>query len=256
LRVLEVAAADPGGRHVVLVPGLGALGYLLPTVRELGRRGIGCSLLDLPGFGAHDGCGATPTVEGVGRAVAHWCAGLPDGEQLILVGHSTGAQAALHAALALQDVRPPSALVLLGPTVAATQRSLARLIATAPLAYRRDSLRELSVLVDWRRAGRELVTLLRSAIADRPEREVRELRVPLVLAAGRQDAFVPADWLIALARAYGQGRDVPPAAVVRLPGSHNNPSTHPEEVADLIDSAAATLAAQAGRRRDPVPIGT
>ena len=48
----------------------------------------------------------------------------PAGERVVLLGHSTGAQAALQAALLVQDRRRLDAVVLAGPTVAPTQRRL------------------------------------------------------------------------------------------------------------------------------------
>lgn len=228
-----MSAADALAPPVVLVPGLGALRYLVPLVRELVGRGSRVTLLDLPGFGRRDAEGCRPSVEAVAEAVARWCATLDD-ESPILVGHSTGAQAALHAAVQLQGTRPPVALVLAGPTVAPNQRSLPRLLATAPMAYRRDSPAELSVLGDYRRGGRDVLRLLRSAIADRPERTVRELTVPLIVTAGRQDAFAPPGWLVTLTHAAPTRS----ARVVRLPGSHNNPFTHPAALATVVESAA------------------
>lgn len=239
---------DPAGEHhLVIVPGLGALGYLVPLVRELGWRGIRGTLLDLPGFGRGDGpgglgggCGSNPTVPDVAAAVAAWCAGLPGSERpVVLFGHSTGAQAALLAAIQLQERgRPPAALVLAGPTVAPNQRSLARLLATAPMAYRRDPPAELGALGDIRRGGRDVLTLLRSAIADRPERTVRDLTVPLLVTAGLHDAFAPTRWLVALTHAAASRS----TRVVRLPGSHNNPFTHPSAMAALVESVMTEAA--------------
>lgn len=227
--------------HVVIVPGLGALGYLVPYMRELARRGIQATLLDLPGFGHWDGPGCPPTITDVATATVRWCSGLPAGERPVLFGHSTGAQAALLAAVRLQDERPPAAVALAGPTVAPNQRSLPRLIARAPLAYRRESPAELSVLGDYRRAGRDVLVLLRSAIDDRPERTIRELRLPLLVTAGRHDAFAPPGWLVALAHAAASRS----SRVLRLPGSHNNPFTHPAALATIVEA----LAMEAARMR-------
>jgi pimeloyl-ACP methyl ester carboxylesterase len=228
--------------HVVIVPGLGALAYLMPLVRELGQRGIRTTLLDLPGFGRGDGPGSAPTIMDVADAVVRWCSGLAMDENLILFGHSTGSQAALLAAVRMQGGRPPAALVLAGPTVAPNQRSLPRLMATAPMAYRRDSPAELRALGDYRRSGRDVLILIRSAIADRPERTVRELTIPLLVTAGRSDAFAPPGWLVTLTHAAASRI----ARVVRLPGSHNNPYTHPAAMATVVEALA--VEAEAPRR--------
>lgn len=229
-----VAGPRDAGVHVVLLPGLGALGYVLPTVRALAARGARCSLLDLPGFGSGRPRPAPATVVGVAEAAAAWIAALGTGRRLILAGHSTGAQAALLATLRLQDRALPAALVLAGPTFAPSQRRLGKLAAVAPAAYRRDSPRELLVLPDFLRAGPDLMSLLRSALADRPEEHVADLHVPLLITAGRHDAFAPRWWLERLVHAASRASG---ASCVRLPGSHNNPYTQPDLVAKLVLAA-------------------
>ena len=57
------------------------------------------------------------------------------------------------------------------------------------------------------------------------------LSVPLVLTAGRGDAFAPQWWLEVLA--CGATRS-PAVTVERLGGSHNNPYTHAAALAGLI----------------------
>jgi pimeloyl-ACP methyl ester carboxylesterase len=168
---------------------------------------------------------------------------------LVLAGHSTGAQAALLAALALQDATRVDAVVLAGPTVAPRQRGFARLAVAAPAAFRRESLGELVVLPDYLRARRNVLRLLRSAFADRPEANVTGLRVPLLLTAGRRDAFAPGEWLATLARS---ATAAPSVSTVVLPGSHNNPYTHPELVAAAI-LATVTRRARVTARAAPGP---
>lgn len=233
-----VAGSRDAGVHVVLLPGLGALGYLLPTLRALAARGARCSLLDLPGFGSARARSAPPTVLGVADAAAAWVAALGTGQRLILAGHSTGAQAALLATLQLQEVGPPAALVLAGPTFAPSQRRLGKLVAVAAAAYRRDSPRELLVLPDYLRAGPDLMTLLRSALADRPEEHAAALRIPLLVTAGEHDAFAPRWWLGTLVQVAGRTSE---ARCVRLPGSHNNPYTQPELLAELVLTAGTVV---------------
>lgn len=231
VRSLVVAPPEKALAHVVIVPGLGALGYLLPTISAVAARRARCTLLDLPGFGSDAPLSVEPTVPGIAEGVAQWILEAADGLPLVLAGHSTGAQAALRAALLLQHRCHVSRLVLAGPTVAPSQRSLVRLAATAPRAYRRDSPRELVSMPDYLRAGRHLLTMLRDCVADRPEQAIASLRVPLVLTAGRQDAFAPLHWLRTLATAAVAA---PAVTTVQLPGSHNNPYTFPERVAQLL----------------------
>jgi pimeloyl-ACP methyl ester carboxylesterase len=222
------------GPHVVVLPGLGALGYVLRFARAVAEVGGACSLLDLPGFGTPGGLASRPTVEGIGATAAQWVRVSDAAQPVVLLGHSTGAQAALHAGVALQDDRPPSVVVMAGPTVAPSQRSLPRLAAAVPAAYSHDSMGELVVLSDFLRASADLMAMLRSAIADRPEVNVAALRPRLLLTAGRRDAFAPPSWLSAIATAAVAADS---ARVVQLPGSHNNPYTHASLLARLVVAA-------------------
>jgi pimeloyl-ACP methyl ester carboxylesterase len=231
VRVLDVGPTVTGNIQVVVVPGLGALGYLLPMMRALGREGAACTLLDLPGFGSRAPLPGSPTVHGVAELTATFVQSLPSDAPIILVGHSTGAQAALHAAVRVQDSHRPAAVVLAGPTITPGQRSLPRLMARAPAAYRRDSPRELIVVPDYLRGRRHVLTLLRSAMRDRPEDTVAGLRAPLTVTAGRSDAFAPRWWLEALA---GRAVRSSVARVKVLPGSHNNPYTHPARFTAVV----------------------
>lgn len=227
-----------GAPHVVLVPGMGAPGYLGPLVEALVARGARCSLLDIPGFTRRGPLACEPTVAGIGARVTEHLLELPD-EPVLLVGHSTGAQAALDAAARLQGRRSLAALVLAGAAVAPTQRGLLRVALTAPAAFRRDSPRELVVLLDYVRAGGDAVRLLRSAIAHRPEVAVAAVTAPVTVTAGRSDAFAPSWWQrVLLAGAVRSAR----AVQVDLPGSHNNPFTQPAALADVILSAPSGAA--------------
>jgi pimeloyl-ACP methyl ester carboxylesterase len=224
---------DPAGGqpHVLVVPGLGLLSYLDPLLRALSRRGLPATVLDVPGHDRRSRRVVAATVPSIAAATAEAVLARPGAERLVLVGHSTGAQAALRAALVLQDIRRVDAVVLAGPTVAPTQRRLDLLALASLAAYRRDSPRELVVLPEVLRARLRLLTLLRSAIEDRPERAVSRLSVPLVLTAGHRDAFAPQWWLEVLA---GAATRSPSVLLERLGGSHNNPFTHADELAGLI----------------------
>lgn len=231
--VRSLAVGD-GPPSVVLLPGLGLLGYLTPTVEALARRGVRCTLLDLPGFGSSRLLASRPSIASIAETAAAWVVS-SGGGPVTLVGHSTGAQAALRAAISLQDSGLVSSLVLAGPTVAPSQRSVGQLVVQAPAAYRQDSLRELRVVPDIARGRLDVLRMLRSACRDTPERTVRDLRVPLLLTAGRADAFATQEWLHELAAA---AIGSPWVRVVRLPGSHNNPYTHPGPLSGVIAAFA------------------
>jgi pimeloyl-ACP methyl ester carboxylesterase len=192
-------------------------------------------VLDLPGFGSSAGDATSPDIHAIGRVVARWLAAQPLGAVAALLGHSTGAQAALTAALEIQDARPDLALVLAGPTFLPRQRRLLPLAAATVTAYRRDSLRELVVAPSLARGRTDVVRVLRSGMRDAPDERIRGLRIPLTLTAGEADSFAPGWWLTRLAEAAVA---VPRVVVDVLPGSHNNLFTHPHLVADTFFRAA------------------
>jgi pimeloyl-ACP methyl ester carboxylesterase len=117
-----------------------------------------------------------------------------------------------------------------GPTFTPRQRRLGPLAAATLTAYRRDSPAELMVVPTAVRELTEVWSVLRSGMRDSPDERLQNLRVPLVLTAGEADSYAPEDWLHRLASASGS----PTVTVCPLPGSHNNPYTHPEELADVV----------------------
>ena len=71
-------------------------------------------------------------------------------------------------------------------------------------------------------------------MADAPDRRLARLRLPLTLTAGVDDSFAPLWWLETLANS---AVCAPRTRVVVTGGSHNNPDTHPDELADVILTA-------------------
>jgi pimeloyl-ACP methyl ester carboxylesterase len=225
---LEGTACGP---LVVVVPGLGLTHYVRRLVREVERRGASAVVLDLPGYGSPGPRTTAPDVRDVGRAAASWLVHHGTARPVVLVGHSTGAQAALVAGLEVQASRDDVTVVLAGPTFAPGQRTLPGVLARVPLAYRHDGPWQLDPRELLRAGPRDLLALVRSGQRDRPEDGVAGLRLPLVLTAGRHDAFAPVEWLELL-----RGRAVrsPDVRVRILGGSHNNPWTHAAELATLL----------------------
>ena len=227
----------PDASCAVFVPGLGLPQYLRPTVDHLTEHGVFCVVLDLPGFQARGRHGCPPDVDALATAVAEWVTPHRLPGPLILVGHSTGAQAALAAAIRLQDRIRRLALVLAGPTFLPEHRRLLPLAAAVVPAYRRESLGELVQLPTLLRNAAGVAAVVKSGMRDAPERRLPQLRVPLVLTAGEADTFAPERWLRSLAACAGT-----PAMTVRiLPGSHNNPFTYPEPLGALIMDAVAEV---------------
>ncbi|MFF7855143.1 alpha/beta fold hydrolase [Streptomyces sp. NPDC007904] len=222
---------EPDGTPVVLVPGLGAPGYLLRTAERCARHGP-VRLLDVPGFGDPWGPACPETLGSLADTVARWLATVPR-QRVVLAGHSTGAQVALHAAVrAPERVR---ALVLLSPTFPPHLRRMRPLLgAVARTVVREDPGAVPAVLPSYLKAGpRRLLNCVRSAQADAPEDVLPAVTCPVTVAAGEGDALCPPEWAEHLAHRAGLGR------AVRVPGAHAFPHPHAAVTADLLDRARA-----------------
>ena len=226
-------ATDPEAT-VLLLPGLGLPRYTERTGRALLSLGLRCVTLDLLAW-RRPHLRVPPRVLPMGEAAARFASETGLGGPLVVVGHSTGAQAALEAALRLQHDRADVSVVLAGLTFQPSQRSRRGLLQGAATAYRKDSLRELVALKNLARVRGDVVRIVRSGQRDSPEERVRSLRVPLVLTAGEADSFAPREWMDEVAAAAGG-----PSRVAVLPGSHNNLFTHPEEFAAVVAGAACS----------------
>jgi pimeloyl-ACP methyl ester carboxylesterase len=227
---LPIEGPSPTPRVVVL-PGLGLPQYVFPTAEALVRRRVAVTVLDLPGFEGTGRHGSAANVHAVGRAAAEWVDAANLAGPVVLLGHSTGAQAALTAALRLQDRKDHLGLVMAGPTFTPRQRRLPVLAAATVTAYRRDSPAELIVVPTALRGAAGVWSMLRSGMRDRPEDRLRSLRTALTLTAGASDSFAPESWLQRLAAATVTS----PSVTVRiLPGSHNTPYTQPDELAEVV----------------------
>lgn len=229
VRSMGSARLDEGegdGGPLVLVPGLGAPGYLLRTGARCARSGP-VRVLDVPGFGDPSGPACPETLEGLADMVARWLAVVPGGP-VVLAGHSTGAQVALHAALRRPErVR---ALVLLAPTFPPRLRRVRPLLA----AFARTAVHESpgvvpTLLPSYLAAGpRRLAICVRSAQTDAPEDVIASVSCPVTVVTGENDALCPPDWTRELARRAEEGR------AVRMPGAHAFPYTHPAATAALL----------------------
>ena len=229
VRSRVVGEPRAGTPELVVVPGLGAQGYLLPTVGSCAGW-TRVHLLDLPGFGHRSTSHLPSDLVSVSRVLAAWLDDVPTAP-VLLVGHSTGAQVALRAALE----RPGrlTGLVLAGATFPPPARRprvvAARVVRT--MAHERPG--ELpAVLPYYLRGALGLPVLLRSALADRSEETVGRLRPPLHVLHGEHDRLCPPAWATALARTARDG------TAHLLPGAHNTPYTHPRETSAALAAAA------------------
>jgi len=244
VRSLHLYAAGRPPRHrglpendhplVVVLPGLGFPRYTVPAAQAVARRGAECAVLDLPGFGWPGPRTTRPDIHAIGLLTAQWLDVVAGGRPVVLLGHSTGAQAALTGAVTAYDGgRRRLALVMAGPTFAPRHRRVVPLLLATPKAYRNDSVGEIHPSEVLRGRG-DIVTMLRSALLDAPEGRVGRLRTPLTLTSGVHDSYAPAEWLDELAAASVA---VTHRRVVQLGGSHNNLSTHPDDVAEVVAGA-------------------
>jgi pimeloyl-ACP methyl ester carboxylesterase len=184
------------------------MGYLLPAVRACAAW-TEVHLLDLPGFGHPSTAGLPADLASVTATTAGWLA--QRRSPVLLLGHSTGGQVALHAA---QQV-PVAGLVLGGVTFPPELRSWPRLAAAVARTLPHERPAELPAVVPYYlrglrgRRGRRpgLAELLTSAMADRPE-DVRIDR-PVTVLRGQHDHLCPRPWAQRLGR------------LVELPGGHN-----------------------------------
>jgi pimeloyl-ACP methyl ester carboxylesterase len=220
VRSLVSGSARPGVPELVLVPGLGAPGYLVDLLHACGAW-TRAHLLDLPGFGSPRTARCPVELD----ALAPVAAGCLEGPGPVLVaGHSTGAQLALRAALAAPA--RVAAVALLDVTFDPQVRHCPLRLVPRLRTYLRERPRELVVTVPaFVRAGAGLPRYVRSALADEPEQHVPALTSPVLVLRGRHDTLCPPQWAAELARRARNGR------MVTVPGAHNVPYTHPGAVA-------------------------
>jgi pimeloyl-ACP methyl ester carboxylesterase len=127
-----------GPPELVFVPGLGAPGYLAPWARE-SATWTRATLLDLPGWRAGRPRSCAATLPGVASATAGWLQAT-DRHHVILLGHSTGAQAVLRTALQVPD--RVTGVVLAGPTFDPAAHTLSALIRRARVSLMQGDLQE------------------------------------------------------------------------------------------------------------------
>ncbi|PPF62767.1 alpha/beta hydrolase [Rathayibacter tritici] len=234
LRTVDVG--PPGATAVfVLIHGIGMSHHTFsPLAAVLKRHGrvIG---VDLAGFGANRRprrrVGLMEHAEQVEQALR----GLSV-SRAIVVGHSMGSQVAVE--LGLRTPGLVEAAVLIGPVVDPERPGAAR----QGLALLRDCLGEpvgvdAILLADYLRGGvrwylRQLPEMLRYPMQER----LAELKVPVLVARGRDDPIATRDWCERLAAHARAGR------LVEFVGSrHVVPRTEPDALAREILRFTAAL---------------
>jgi YegS/Rv2252/BmrU family lipid kinase len=214
--------------EVVLVPGMGAPGYLAPLTREISAW-TQATLLDLPGWRAGRARACPPTLSGVAVATARWLE-TTDRKGIILFGHSTGAQSVLATALLVPE--RVAGVVIAGPTFDPPARKFRVLLRRVPAALRREPYGEIGVVAPSYLAsgGVDFVRFLRTALDDRPEETITKLAMPILVLTGAHDGLAPPTWAQHLA-------DLASAPCTVLPGSHNAPYPYPGETDTALHQA-------------------
>jgi pimeloyl-ACP methyl ester carboxylesterase len=198
--------------EVVLLPGLGAPGYLAPWVCQIATW-TRATVLDLPGWRWGRATACHPTVAGLAAATARWLLE-HDRRDIVLLGHSTGAQAAVRTALLVPDRLV--GLVLAGPTFDPAARSIGTLLrrAVGTLAHERPGEIPAVLPSYLHSGGYGVLGMLLDALRDRPEDGAGQLEVPVLTVTGERDGFAPPAWAHHLAT-LAAGR------CTVLPGAHN-----------------------------------
>jgi pimeloyl-ACP methyl ester carboxylesterase len=229
VRSLVTGRAVDGVPELVVAPGLGALGYLLPLVRACAGW-TRVTLLDLPGFGHPMTARLPADLASVTATLAVWLDDVVD-VPVVLLGQSTGAQSALRAALAAPQA--VAQLVLAGATFPPRSRSWGPLAGRTARTVVHERPGELPAVLPYYVRGRHgLLDLLRSALADRPEDAVPAAEPPVLVLRGRRDRLCPQDWAADLAARAPRGR------LAVLPGAHNFVWTATEAASRLLRDAA------------------
>jgi pimeloyl-ACP methyl ester carboxylesterase len=225
--------ADRPGPELLVLPGLGAIDYLVPWM-EASR--VPVTVLDLPGYRGGGARSCPPLISGIAQCCVRWLAATGR-TGVVLAGHSTGAQSAIRVAAQCPD--RVAFLLLLAPTFLPAARTLPGLLRRGGATFLREDPRELrSLVASYGRAGGwPVARLLRDGMKDEPQAAAAALTVPVGVICGSHDRLAPPSWGTYLAGLVG-GR----ATVV--PGAHNFCFTAAEELAhacaDLL--AAARIA--------------
>jgi pimeloyl-ACP methyl ester carboxylesterase len=217
--------------EVIFLAGLGAPGYLAPWARE-SSRWTRASIVDLPGWrDGHAAC--SPTLLAIAMALAHWLEAT-ERRDVVLLGHSTGAPAVLKTAQLVPELI--RGLVLAGPTFDPDARTMSALHRRAVRTLPHEVPTELPAVIPSYIAsgGRELLRLIRSAMADRPEDQVQRLTMPSVVITGLHDGFAPPAWARHLA-------ELASAPYVVIPGAHNGCFPHAQAADTGLRSFADVL---------------
>ncbi len=176
-------------------------------------------LLDVPGFGVRGRPACRPDVKAVADTVLDWLEAVVAGEPVVLIGHSSGAHAALRVALRSAAVR---SLVLIGPPFPPEQRTVSGLLRAALRDVVHEPLSLVRALAPYYIRGGPIAVAryLISTARETPERSIADVACPVLLVRGEHDAFAPRHWVDRLASTARCGQSV------TFSGAHSFPFQH------------------------------
>jgi pimeloyl-ACP methyl ester carboxylesterase len=218
--------------EVVFVPGLGAPGYLVPWALQIAEW-TRVSVLDLPGWRWGRATSCPPTLDGIAEAIAGWLAST-ERRHVILIGHSTGAQVALHAARIAPERL--AGVVLVGPTFDPAARNPIALLRRTFHTLTHEVLEEVPAALPsyLHSGGWGLLRMLASSVPDRAEDLMRLLKIPVLILTGVDDAYAPPAWAQRLA-------ELASARCIVLPGGHNGFFPYPHQADAALQLFVAEL---------------
>jgi pimeloyl-ACP methyl ester carboxylesterase len=221
----------------VFLPGLGAPGYLRPWVSRTSAW-ANAEVLDLPGWRGGRATCCEPTIEGIADATIRRLDERAGGP-LVLVGHSTGAQAA--ALVAQRAPHQLAGVVLAGPTFDPSMRGWPGLLGRALRTLPHETPGELAaVLPKFLRGGVvPVLRLLRDGVRQGAA-VYQPLQLPVLVLAGQHDYLAPPSWAARLTRQIG-------AETAIVAGGHNFCFTHPAAADQATRARVMTWRASTAR---------
>jgi pimeloyl-ACP methyl ester carboxylesterase len=215
------------GPAFVLVHGIGVSSrYFRPLAIELAKRGS-VFLIDLPGYGAAPDPRTDVSLDGHADALASFVRSIA-GPEVVIVGHSMGAQVAV--SLAQRHPGLVSRLALIGPTIEPGRRTAAQAIGRLLIDGTREPVTVNAIVFTdyvFRAGAPYTIRQLPLVLDDRLENRVAGLGIPVLVVRGARDPIVSGVWAQLLAeRAQGDS--------IEVPGPHVVMYTSPERVAAAI----------------------
>lgn len=196
------------GPTYVLVHGIGTSHRYLRRLHRYLQASADVYSVDLPGFGSARTPLRSPSVARLAMALGALIDERVPGRDVILVGHSMGAQWVVE--VAAQRPASVRALVLIGPVVDDRHRTLAaQFVRLARDIAREPLLANLVVGMDYLRCGP--VWFLREArhmVAFRIDERVARLAVPVLVVRGGDDPIAEPGWCRRLSAAASDGTSV------------------------------------------------